>query len=164
MNCRSGIKEDLNVIVSLICDAIKEMELHGIDQWDEIYPTAEDFAEDIRKGNLYVAEENGELMAVYVISDESDDAYKTADWKYPDETAYILHRFCVFPRFQGKGIGRQLLLEIESQIRKMGYHSVRLDVFTENPYAQRLYRHNGYEARGSADWRKGRFDLMEKKL
>jgi hypothetical protein len=35
---------------------------------------------------------------------------------------------------------------------------------TENPFAQNLYRHNGYEARGFADWRKGRFDLMEKKL
>ena len=46
----------------------------------------------------------------------------------------------------------------------MGYNSVRLDTFTQNPFAQKLYRHNGYESRGYADWRKGRFDLMEKKL
>ena len=38
------------------------------------------------------------------------------------------------------------------------------DVFTENPYAQKLYRKSGYQVRGYADWRKGRFDLMEKKL
>ena len=39
-----------------------------------------------------------------------------------------------------------------------------LSFFRENPYAQRLYHHNGYEIRGYADWRKGRFDLMEKEL
>lgn len=38
------------------------------------------------------------------------------------------------------------------------------DIVTQNPFAQKLYRHNGYESRGYADWRKGRFDLMEKKL
>lgn len=164
MNCRLGTKDDIEAIVNLIHAAIEEMERHGIYQWDELYPTAEDFAEDIEKGNLFVAEEAGELVAIYVINKESDDEYKTADWHYSDETAYILHRFCVSPKFQGKSVGRQLLSEIESQVRNMGYESIRLDAFTENPFAQRLYRHNGYEARGFADWRKGRFDLMEKKL
>ena len=46
----------------------------------------------------------------------------------------------------------------------MGYQSIRLDVFSENPFAQKLYRKNGYVTRGSAEWRKGRFDLMEKIL
>jgi len=55
-------------------------------------------------------------------------------------------------------------MKIESQIKNRGYDSIRLDVFTKNPYAQRLYRNNGYEVRGFAEWRKGRFDLMEKHL
>ena len=76
----------------------------------------------------------------------------------------ILHRFCVSPDFQNKGLGKILLSKIESQIRDMGYKSVRLDVFEKNPFAQKLYRHNGYEVRGYADWRKGRFDFMEKEL
>ena len=57
-----------------------------------------------------------------------------------------------------------ILLYLEKQIKDMGYQSVRLDVFTKNPFAQRLYRHNGYEHTGYTDWRKGRFDLMEKKI
>lgn len=164
MEYRLGTTEDVSAIVNLIGDAIKTMEQCGIYQWDEIYPTADDFKEDIEKQNLYVVLENEMIAAIYVISDESDDAYKNADWKCPDETAYILHRFCISPNFQNKGLGKQLLLKIESQIRDMGYKSVRLDVFRENPYAQRLYHHNGYEIRGYADWRKGRFDLMEKEL
>lgn len=164
MEYRLGKNEDIEKITSLISDAIKEMELHGIYQWDELYPAEIDFLDDISKGNLYVAIEDEKLVAIYVISGEYDDAYKSAEWKYTDETAYILHRFCVSPHFQNRGLGKSILDHIEEQIRDMGYMSVRLDVFTENPYAQRLYRHNGYEVRGYADWRKGRFDLMEKHL
>lgn len=161
---RLGQIDDIKDITNLISDAIEEMELHKIFQWDEIYPTEEDFIEDIRKGNLFVVKEDGKLVAIYVISDESDEAYKSANWKYEDETSYILHRFCVSRDFLNMGYGKKILLNIENQIRDMGYKSIRLDVFTNNPYAQKLYRHSGYEVRGFADWRKGRFDLMEKLL
>ena len=52
MNRRLGVKDDIEAITKLVQEAIKEMEKHDIFQWDEIYPTAEDFNEDIIKGNL----------------------------------------------------------------------------------------------------------------
>ena len=48
-------------------------------------------------------------------------------------------------------------MKIESQIKNKGYDSIRLDVFTKNPYAQRLYRNHGYEVCGFAEWRKRTF-------
>lgn len=161
---RLGRVNDIEAVTILIQEAIKEMEKHNIYQWDEIYPTVEDFEDDIKKGNLYVVEKNGKIIALYVISDESDEAYNYAEWKYPNETSFVLHRFCVSPSFQNRGIGKKVLMKIESQIKNRGYDSIRLDVFAKNPYAQRLYRNNGYEVRGFAEWRKGRFDLMEKHL
>lgn len=161
---RLGTKSDLDNICVLIRDAVKEMERHEIYQWDDVYPARGDFESDIEKRTLYVAYEEDNLVALYVISGECDEQYGNANWKYDDNSAYVLHRFCVSPRFQNKGIGKAALIHIENQIKDMGYESVRLDTFTENPFAQNLYRHNGYEARGFADWRKGRFDLMEKKL
>ena len=151
-------------MLALIKAAIIQMEADGIYQWDDIYPTKEDFINDIEKKSLYLAFDSKKLAAIYVISKESDAAYKNANWQYSDEFAYILHRFCVSPAYQNKGIGKEVLTHIEEQIHEMGYGSVRLDVFTENPYAQKLYRKSGYQVRGYADWRKGRFDLMEKKL
>ncbi len=162
MNYRQGRIEDLDNIISLLRGAIARMEAQGIYQWDELYPTEDDFKDDIAKENLYVVFEENELVALYVISGESDEAYKSADWKSSDNNAYILHRFCVGASFQNKGYGKRILTHIESQIKDMGYSSVRLDVFTQNPFAQRLYRDNGYKERGVANWRKGRFDLMEK--
>ncbi len=164
MEYRLAKTEDVERIFELICDAIKEMESRGIFQWDAIYPTREDFYEDIEDEALYIAYEEDAIVAIYVISAKSDEAYQNATWKYPDETAYILHRFCVAPGYQNQGMGKKILTNIEEQVRSMGYESVRLDVFTGNPFALKLYDKSGYETRGYADWRKGRFALMEKKL
>jgi GNAT superfamily N-acetyltransferase len=135
-----------------------------VHQWDDVYPARSDFEEDIKNETLYVVYEQDELVAFYVISGECDEQYGNATWKFDADSAYILHRFCVSPKMQNKGIGKAVLRHIEEQIKDMGYKSVRLDTFTENPFAQKLYRHNGYEPRGYADWRKGRFDLMEKAI
>lgn len=77
---RLGKLEDIETITVLIQEAIKKMEKHDIYQWDGLYPTAEDFAADIKKENLYVAEENGKIIALYVISGESNEAYNNAEW------------------------------------------------------------------------------------
>lgn len=166
MEYRLGKLSDLDHICALIRDAVIEMEKRGIYQWDEIYPTRSDFENDIRDHTLYTVndEEDHDLIAIYVISKECDEQYGNGHWKYDENTAYILHRFCVAPKAQNRGVGREILLHIEKQIKEMGYQSIRLDVFSENPFAQRLYLHNGYEPRGYANWRKGRFDLMEKRI
>ena len=164
MEFRLGKTQDLDSIGLLIKDAIVEMEKNGIYQWDDLYPTREDFEEDIRNNNLYVVFEEDRLVAFYVISGEYDEQYNNAEWECEADSAYILHRFCVSPEVQNRGIGKKVLQHIEQHIKDMGGKSVRLDTFTENPFAQKLYRHSGYESRGYADWRKGRFDLMEKKL
>ena len=161
---RLGTSQDLDAICTLIKEAVDEMEKHGIYQWDDIYPARIDFEEDIEKNTLYLAFSDEKLAAMYVISGECDGQYSNGKWECDADTAYVLHRFCISPQFQNKGIGKAVLLHIEEQIRDMGYESVRLDTFTDNPFAQRLYLHNGYVSRGYANWRKGKFDLMEKKL
>ena len=57
-----------------------------------------------------------------------------------------------------------MMNHIEKQLYELGYWSVRLDVFFQNLYALAMYEKNGYIRRGYADWRKGRFYLMEKSL
>ena len=162
MNYRLAIIDDLEDICRMI-DAAKElMATQGINQWDEVYPTCEDFEEDIKKKTLYLALKDNQLAAIYVISEECDDEYLKCEWE--NKKPCIIHRFCVSPSFQHNGIGNVVLRHIEKQLIEAGYDSVRLDVFTQNPYALRLYEKNGYVKRGFADWRKGRFLLMEKKL
>lgn len=164
MEYRLGKLEDIDSICRLVKAAIETMESRGIHQWDELYPTKEDFIADIQNENLYVVFENNTIVAIYVISREYDSEYIKGKWECSSETACVIHRLCVSPAVQNKGVGKEILIHIENQLMDKGFESVRLDVFSENPYAIRLYENNGYVKRGHTDWRKGRFWLMEKKL
>lgn len=164
MEYRLGKLDDLENICCLVRAAIHTMEKQGIKQWDELYPTREDFMKDIHKKTLFVAMEEKKLAAIYVISRECDDAYRKCTWDNSEDTSCIIHRLCVSPEYQNMGLGKQILKHIEEQLRTLGYESVRLDVFAENPYALKLYEKAGYKRRGTADWRKGRFWIMEKTL
>ena len=66
------------------------------------------------------------------------------------------------PAFQNQGIAGWTLKHIEEQLTEWGIHAIRLDAFTENPYAIKLYEKMGYAKVGTVDFRKGRFYLMEK--
>jgi ribosomal protein S18 acetylase RimI-like enzyme len=53
---------------------------------------------------------------------------------------------------------------IEKDANYKGAKAIRLDVFTENPYALKLYHDCGYSRVGTVEWRKGKSFLMEKYL
>lgn len=79
--------DDIEDVFYLVKAAIVQMETNGIHQWDDIYPTKEDFITDIMNKSLYIADDNGKMAAIYVISNESDDAYNTVNWQYSNESA-----------------------------------------------------------------------------
>jgi len=54
--------------------------------------------------------------------------------------------------------------QIENQALEDGMEELRLDVYSLNPYSLKLYDHAGYVKTGEANWRKGHFYLMEKRV
>lgn len=164
INYRLGTIEDLNEINSLVYHAIKEMESKGIKQWDEMYPTQEDFINDIEAEQLYVGLNHTKLVVIYVLNQECDEEYKNGQWKDDKKVFYVIHRLCVNPLFQNKGIARITMEHIEKEAHGKGVKAIRLDVFSKNPYALKLYDACGYCRVGTVEWRKGEFFLMEKYL
>ena len=156
--------DDLDDIFQLVENAIKQMERDNIHQWDRIYPTKENFCSDIKKNELYIGIINKKIAVVYALNKECDEQYQNGKWQYIGDDFNVIHRLCVSPDFQRKGIAHTTLLHIESELAFLGIKSIRLDVFCENPYALKLYYNNGYHKVGNAHWRKGEFLLMEKLL
>lgn len=161
---RPGKTEDIDAICCMVHDAILEMERHHIFQWDEYYPIREDFVEDIRRGELWVGMTDEEICVVYTVNELCDPEYQNGEWKYTDCAYRIVHRLCVNPKYQNLGVARTALIHIEKELRKNNVGAIRLDVYSKNPFALALYIRCGYTQTGIADWRKGRFYLMEKKL
>lgn len=153
---------DLPEIIGLTYSAVLEMENNGIHQWDELYPTSEDFSADISAGELYVGTVCGRIAVVYAFNQKCDGEYQKGSWQYPNEEFAVIHRLCVSPVFQHKGIAAEAVSHIEKELHKQGIKVIRLDVFTENPYALRLYKKLGFNKTGKVTWRKGDFYLMEK--
>ena len=164
MTYRLADETDIVSISNIISSAITEMERNDIFQWDAIYPAKDDFLSDIRKNTLFVGTNDSDICVVFAISKECDEQYQNGKWEYPDSDYRVIHRLCVNPIYQNRGIARETLLFIEDELRRQGIATIRLDVFSNNPFALSLYRNNGYKEVGIADWRKGRFLLMEKAL
>lgn len=155
---------DLQEVVELFQRAIENMNQNNIPQWDELYPNEKILRDDIEKSQMFVGRSAGRIISVYVLSSEYDEEYNHADWQYPDASFLVLHRLCVHPDFQNKGIARRTMEQVEKQAGDSGAETIRLDAFSDNPYALRLYKGLGYHKTGTADWRKGRFYLYEKNL
>lgn len=161
---RIATLHDLDEVWTLVHNAIENMIAQNILQWDDLYPDKDILREDILKGQLHLGIVHEQIAVIYVLNQECEDEYKYGKWKYEDRSYCIIHRLCVNPIFQNSGIGRIAMLHIEKEIQSMGIHAIRLDAFSENPFALRLYDHLGYDRVGEVEWRKGRFYLMEKYL
>ena len=161
---RIANETDLDSVFKVFTDAIAEMNRNNIPQWDELYPDREILMEDISKKQLYLGLVDGDIASVYAVNSECDEEYENGDWQYLDASFGVIHRLCVNLKFQNKGIGNKTLVHIEQELKAQGVETIRLDVFTLNPFALRMYDKLGYVKVGFVDWRKGRFWLMEKKL
>lgn len=156
--------DDLSRVFSLVCDAIITMEKQNINQWDELYPNQQILMEDIEKEQLYVGFVDDRIAVIFVLNQECDDAYVNGEWKEKNKPFYVIHRLCVNPNFQNQGVAKHTMLYIQDKLVSMGIEAIRLDAYLKNPFALKLYEDLGYEKVGYADWRKGRFNLMEKYL
>ena len=156
--------EDLDYVEKIFKNAIEVMDSNGINQWDDIYPNKEILKEDILKGEMFLGVVDNKITCAFVLNSDYDEEYNNGNWKYRNESFSIVHRLCVNPGFQNQGIGTQCMMLIEKMLRKDGIESIRLDAFSLNPFALRLYEKICYVRVGEANWRKGLFYLYEKKI
>ena len=152
--------EDLEEICKLVQDAVMKMIQQNIFQWDEVYPDEEILRCDIEKKQLYAGIFDGHIAVIFVINQECEDEYKNGKWKHADQPFCVIHRLCVNPVFQNRGIGRTTMQYIENEVLSRRIQTIRLDVFAKNPFALKLYDNLGYSSVGYADWRQGKFYLM----
>ena len=140
MKYRLAEEIDIEPVISMIESAMEEMERQGISQWDSSYLLREVFLAEIRKKNLYIGMSGNDIAVIYTVNKESDSEYGNGTWEYTQGDYRIIHRLCVNPKYQNKGLAGKILAHIENELRENGIDSIRLDVFCSNPYALSLYR------------------------
>ncbi len=161
---RKAEMQDFNEVTALFREAVEHLINNGIFQWDEIYPNEEVLLEDIINEEMYILKQDNKLVACAVINEECDELYGSADWKYTEGKAAIIHRLCVHPKAQGAGNGKRMMQHTQALIKEMGYQAIRLDAFAPNHTSLRLYEGLGFSYAAEVQFRKGQFYLLEKSL
>jgi ribosomal protein S18 acetylase RimI-like enzyme len=155
---------DYEEVLGIFQSAVAHMRSQNIEQWDEIYPDPNTLLEDIQSRQMYLLAEKETILAAVVLNEDQEEQYQTGDWLYKDGKIAVVHRLCVHPGFQKRGIGREMILAAEQDLTEKGYTVIRLDAFVENPQAVHLYESMGYRHAGKVIFRKGEFYLFEKQL
>jgi len=166
MNIVKGNIQDITLIMNLIKDSIKDMEAKGIYQWNEYYPTQAIFENDINNENLYLIKKDNECLGVIVFDEEQPLEYKEINWLTEDKKVLVIHRLAVNYKYQNQGLGRQLLDLVENIAVENRYNSIRLDAYSGNPRALKIYEDKGYQKVGQLffPFRELPFYCYEKKL
>ncbi len=163
---RQAEMADVGAVMALVARSVPLMRAAGNLQWDDTYPNAEVFAEDVRVRQLWVAELEGRVAGVTAITTEQSPEYAEVGWDLK-EPAVVVHRLVVDPEFRGCGVGERLMLQAETVARGWGIEVLRVDTNTRNLATQGLLPKMGYSLAGEIglEFRPGlRFFCYEKRL
>lgn len=152
MNISCAEEADIDAIMALVRDAVRLKRKNGDDQWDDTYPNRELIAQDISGGTLFKITDGDNVLGIMVLNEEQPPPYFTISW---DDVGrpLVVHRLCIDPRFQGRGLARRLMLFAEEHAASNGYRSIRLDTYSGNRAAQALFESLDYQPVGDVSLR-----------
>ena len=166
MSIRIATLLDIPAIMQVITDVVPIMRAAGNLQWDDTYPNPQVFEEDIKAGQLWVTDVDGEIAGVTAITTEQYPEYAQVGLD-TSETAIVTHRLAVSPHFRGRGLAADLLQQAEVVALQRGIHILRIDTNSHNHATQQLFPKLGYSLKGeiTLEFRPGlKFVCFEKRL
>lgn len=125
------------------------MRARGIFQWNQAYPSAKAFNEDVDRKELFILEHQKALVGCVALSDRMDAEYEAVTWLTPNRGNRYVHRLAVHPDFQGLGFAQKLMDFAEQEAALSEAVSIRLDTFSRNRRNQTFYEKRGYQRLGA---------------
>ena len=148
MKVKIAKKNQIKRITDLIESCVTDMKKSKTYQWNEQYPTREIVTQDIENKELWVVLEKKKVIAMVVITKEQEEEYDSVDWKDSCGKSVVVHRLAVHPKKRREGIAKKLMDHAEKYAKESGFTSIRLDTYSKNPVAIRLYEKRGYRRCG----------------
>lgn len=140
--------DDLIKLDKLYTHCVLDLNSRGIHQWDSSYPNMDTYRTSIKSRSQYIFEDNELIIGAVILNGIQAEEWSAVPWNYNDEKILIVHALVINPLFQGKGNGQKVLELCEQYAMNNGFVAIRLDVFSENPYAIKLYERNLFQKVG----------------
>ena len=166
MNIQLSTIDSAERIFKIFKECKEKMENENIFQWTESYPNMEIVIQDIDNKELYELSSETEILGVVCLNVYQDPEYGNIDWLDKTGNALIIHRLAINPVFQNKGLAKILMTFAEEYALNAGFKSIRLDAYSGNEKALRIYECLNYKKRGEVNFlgRKLPFFCYEKIL
>lgn len=149
---RKATNQDLDAICN-IYDAIHTEEEAGrtTTGWlRTTYPTRQTACCALKLDDMFVMEDDGQIVACGRINKEQADCYKGGSWRYDalPEDVMVLHTLVVDPAKHSNGYGTGFLQYYETFAKEQGCFFLRIDTNARNTRARAFYQKRGYEEVG----------------
>ena len=110
--------------------------------WERgIYPRRETAEEAIKRDDIFVMEDEEDIVGSGIINKEQVDVYEEAKWEYgaKDSEVMVLHTLVIDPDKSSKGYGKKFVDFYEDYARENGCKYLRMDTNEKNKAARSLY-------------------------
>jgi len=147
MEFRQAVEKDINDIMCIIRQAQNYFKKHGIDQWQNNYPTIETIQKDIQNKNGYVLVEDNKIIgtvALFLTGDKNYDVIYSGKW-ITNETYATIHRIAIDSNYKGQGRSNFILKQMEKKCLQNGIHSIKVDTHRENEAMKKWLLKNGFQ-------------------
>lgn len=153
MQIRKANEGDILHITSIYSAIHTEEEKgHAVIGWKRgVYPVEENARDAVHRGDMFVMEEEGEIVASAIINQIQVPEYANCSWKYTasdDSEVMVLHTLVVSPDKKGHGYGTAFVDFYEQYAQKHSCPYLRMDTNVINHAARRLYARLGYNEAG----------------
>jgi len=151
-DCRRAEQSDIKAIMEIIADAKRFLTLCGVDQWQDGYPTENDYIKDIAAGDCWVADCGGRTVGVASVCMEPEPCYRDltdGQWLTEGENYAVIHRSAIRADMRGTALATELFEFIEALSIGKGRISVRVDTHHNNKSMRGLLSKLGYSVCGN---------------
>jgi len=147
MIIRLATLNDIPAIMQMVAEVVPAMQASGNFQWDNTYPNAQVFENDIALNQLWVADVDGNIGGIIAITTDQDKEYTQVGWDIT-ETAIVTHRLAVSIHYRRQGIAQALLKQAEVVAIDRDIKILRIDTNSNNKATRLLFPKLGYEFAG----------------
>lgn len=116
----------------------------------DVYPVKDTALAALQRGELFVEEIDGNIVASAIINQQQVPEYADCKWEYqvPDEKVMVLHTLTVNPKIKWNGYGKKFVMFYENYARENGCFYLRMDTQSKNVAARAFYKKLGYTEPG----------------
>lgn len=162
---RRADESNIDGIMEIIGQAVRQMLDEGKHQWDETYPQRQHIAADVANGCGYVMCHDGAVAAYGAVVFSGEPAYADIDGQWLTDGAYVvLHRLAVDGGMKRQGVGTKFFDEVERLAATRGCAGFRVDTNHDNERMLGLLSKLGFTYCGIIRYEHGERLAFEKPL